>query len=78
MVPLAVTSTRGWVTRLGRRWIALHALVYVTALAGIVHFTWSRKADLYAPTLYGFVLAVLLAARLVGKRRPLVGRGQLG
>ncbi len=78
MVPLVVTSTRGWVKRLGRQWVALHALVYVTALAGIVHFTWSQKADLYTPTMYGCVLAVLLAARLVPKRRPLVGRGQPG
>jgi methionine sulfoxide reductase heme-binding subunit len=65
MVPLAVTSTRGWIRRLGRRWNALHALVYVTALAGVVHFTWSQKADLTLPTRYAIVLAVLLAARLV-------------
>ena len=78
MVPLAVTSTGGWVRRLGRRWVALHALVYVTALAGIAHFTWSQKADFDTPTAYGLVLAVLLAARLVPKRRPLVGRGQPG
>jgi len=78
MVPLAVTSTRGWVQWFGRRWVALHALVYVTALAAIVHFTWSQKADLSTPTTYGLVLAVLLAARLVPKRRPLVGRGQPG
>lgn len=78
MVPLAVTSTRGWVKRLGRKWFATHALVYVGALAGIVHFTWSQKADVSTPTLYGLVLAALLAARLVPKRRPLVGRGQPG
>ena len=78
MVPLVVTSTRGWEKRLGRRWVALHSLAYVTALAGIVHFTWSQKADLHTPTMYGFVLAVLLAARLVPKRRPPVGRGRPG
>jgi sulfoxide reductase heme-binding subunit YedZ len=65
MVPLAITSTRGWIRRLGRRWTALHALIYVTALAGVVHFTWSQKADLTRPTRYAAVLAVLLGARLV-------------
>lgn len=65
LLPLAVTSTRGWIRRLGKRWTALHALVYVTALAGVVHFTWSQKADLTLPTRYGVVLAILLAVRLV-------------
>jgi sulfoxide reductase heme-binding subunit YedZ len=78
MVPLVVTSTRGWVKRLGRRWVALHSLAYVAALAGVVHFTWSQKADIHTPTMYGLVLAVLLAARLAPKRRPLVGPGRPG
>jgi sulfoxide reductase heme-binding subunit YedZ len=65
LVPLAVTSTKGWVRRLGRRWVPLHALIYVTALAGIVHFTWSQKKDITRPTRYGVVLVVLLGARLV-------------
>ena len=69
MVPLALTSTRGWVKRLGRRWVTLHALIYVTALAGIVHFTWSQKADVTRPRLYGAVLVILLASRL-----PLLSR----
>jgi sulfoxide reductase heme-binding subunit YedZ len=67
MVPLAVTSTRGWVRRLGKRWVSLHALLYVTALAGIVHFTWSQKKDITRPTRYAAVLVVLLGARLVPK-----------
>ena len=73
MVPLAVTSTRDWVRRLGKRWVSLHALLYVTALAGIVHFTWSQKKDITRPTRYAVVLVVLLGARLVPKgtfRRP--------
>jgi sulfoxide reductase heme-binding subunit YedZ len=52
------------VRRLGKHWTALHALVYVAALAGIVHFTWSQKRDLAKPTLYGVAVVVLLAARL--------------
>jgi sulfoxide reductase heme-binding subunit YedZ len=65
LIPLAVTSTRGWVRRLGKRWVSLHALLYVTALAGIVHFTWSQKKDITRPTRYAAVLVVLLGARLV-------------
>lgn len=78
MVPLAVTSTRGWIRRLGRRWTALHALVYVTALAGIVHFTWSQKADLTLPTRYGLVLVGLLAVRLVPRGVFRRGRARVG
>ncbi len=65
LVPLAVTSTRGWVRRLGRRWVPLHALIYVTALAGIIHFTWSQKKDITRPTRYAVVISALLATRLV-------------
>ena len=67
MVPLAVTSTRGWVRRLGKRWVPLHALIYVVALAGVVHFTWSQKKDITRPTRNAVVLVVLLGARLVPK-----------
>jgi sulfoxide reductase heme-binding subunit YedZ len=63
MIPLALTSTGGWVKRFGGRWVTLHALVYVVALAGIVHFTWSQKADVTRPRLYGAAIVVLLAAR---------------
>jgi methionine sulfoxide reductase heme-binding subunit len=73
MIPLALTSTRGWVKRLGKRWVTLHALIYITALAGIVHFTWSQKADVTRPRLYGAVIVVLLAARLA-PRLPRVAR----
>jgi sulfoxide reductase heme-binding subunit YedZ len=75
MVPLALTSTRGWVKRLGRRWVTLHALVYVTALAGIVHFTWSQKADLTRPRLYGAAIVVLLGARFA-PRPPRAARSR--
>jgi sulfoxide reductase heme-binding subunit YedZ len=68
LVPLAVTSTRGWVRRLGKRWVPLHALIYIVALAAIVHFTWSQKKDITRPTRYAVVLVVLLGARLVPKR----------
>jgi methionine sulfoxide reductase heme-binding subunit len=82
MVPLALTSTRGWIRRLGgRRWQALHRLVYASAVAGVVHYYWLVKSDIRLPLLYGSLVAVLLLARVaLGLRsrwaaaRPPVGR----
>jgi sulfoxide reductase heme-binding subunit YedZ len=68
MIPLALTSTKGWIRRLAKKWVALHALVYLTALAGVVHFLWSLKADRLRPTVIGVVIVVLLALRLVPPR----------
>jgi methionine sulfoxide reductase heme-binding subunit len=65
MIPLAITSTTGWIRRLGgKRWAALHRLVYVTAIAGVVHYWWLVKSDVRRPMIYGAVVAVLLGARL--------------
>ena len=65
MVPLALTSTQAMVRRLGgRRWQALHRLVYVSACAGVVHYLWLVKADLRPPLVYAGVLALLLGFRL--------------
>jgi membrane protein implicated in regulation of membrane protease activity len=63
LVPLAVTSTRGWLRRLGARWQQLHRLVYPAAIAGCVHFWWQVKADWREPLVYAAVLAGLLAWR---------------
>lgn len=68
MVPLALTSTKGWIRRLGKRWTQLHSLVYLTALAGVVHFTWAVKADTAVATRFAVVLIVLLGVRLVPRR----------
>lgn len=65
MLPLAITSTTGWIRRLGgKRWQRLHRLIYLSATAGVVHFIWLVKADLRRPLTYGAILAVLLAYRL--------------
>jgi sulfoxide reductase heme-binding subunit YedZ len=71
LVPLAATSTRAAVRRLGRRWQALHRLVYVSAALGVLHFLWLVKAPaIRRPLTYGAVLALLLLLRLpVGRRR---------
>lgn len=69
LVPLALTSTRGWQRRLGRRWRSLHRLVYPAALLGALHFLWLVKADVREPLVYLGLLAVLLAARLPRRAR---------
>jgi sulfoxide reductase heme-binding subunit YedZ len=72
MLPLALTSTQGWIRRLGKRWQKLHRLIYVSALAGVVHFWWLVKADVRRPQIYAAVLTALLAYRALtwaAKRR---------
>jgi sulfoxide reductase heme-binding subunit YedZ len=65
LLPLAVTSTDGWVRRLGfPRWKALHRLAYAAALLGLVHFAWRIKADRLKPTLFAVAVGLLLLARL--------------
>ena len=70
MVPLAATSTAAMIRRLGKRWQHLHRLVYVAAIAGVIHFYWLVKADVTRPAQYGAVLALLLGFRLVSKWWP--------
>lgn len=65
LIPLAVTSTSGWIRRLGgKRWQKLHRLVYFAAGCGVVHFLWLVKADRRRPMAYGAVLGALLLFRL--------------
>ncbi len=64
MVPLAVTSTRGWQRRLGARWKQLHRLIYPIGVLAVLHYLWLVKADLLEPAIYAAVLALLLAARM--------------
>jgi sulfoxide reductase heme-binding subunit YedZ len=66
MLPLALTSTTGWIRRLGgKRWQMLHRLIYFSAAAGVIHFIWLVKADLRRPLTYGAILIALLAYRLI-------------
>ena len=71
MIPLAVTSTKGWMKRLGKGWQKLHRLTYVIAVAGVVHFWWQVKADIRQPALFAVILLILFALRL--KRKSLAG-----
>jgi sulfoxide reductase heme-binding subunit YedZ len=66
MIPLALTSTNGWIRRLGgKRWQMLHRLIYFSAAAGVIHYIWLVKADLRKPMEYAFVLGALLLYRVV-------------
>ncbi len=66
MIPLAITSTKGWIRRMGgKRWQLLHRLVYVTGVAVVVHYYWLVKSDIRLPLLYGSLVAILLAYRAV-------------
>jgi sulfoxide reductase heme-binding subunit YedZ len=66
LIPLAITSTAGWIRRLGgERWQALHRLIYAAAIAGVIHYIWLVKKDTRVPLEYGAVLAVLLGYRVV-------------
>jgi len=69
LVPLAVTSTRGWIRRLGKRWQRLHRLSYVAASLGVLHFYWKVKADTFWPLVAAVTLAGLFAVRLAYRRK---------
>jgi sulfoxide reductase heme-binding subunit YedZ len=64
LIPLAVTSTKGWVRRLGgKRWRRLHQLIYPAAVGGVLHYLWLVKRDVRTPLWFAAALAVLLAVR---------------
>lgn len=71
LIPLAATSTKGWIRRLGRRWTKLHRLVYVAGLLGVLHFYWKVKADTREPLVFALLLLVLLMLRLPMVRRKI-------
>lgn len=64
MIPLALTSTKGWIRRLGRRWQVLHRLIYLAAVAGAVHYLWKVKVIAGSPVYYAGIVAALLAFRV--------------
>lgn len=65
MLPLAITSTKGWIRRMGgRRWQLLHRLVYFSAIAAVIHYYWLVKSDIRLPVLYGAIVGILLLYRV--------------
>ncbi len=69
MVPLAVTSTKGWIRRLGKRWQRLHRLAYVSAGLGVLHYFWKVKGDTFWPLAAALTLAGLFAVRVAYRKR---------
>lgn len=72
LLPLAITSTQGWIRRLGRNWGRLHKLVYAAGVLAVLHFWWLVKSDIREPALYAAILALLLGWRAwkwMSKRR---------
>jgi sulfoxide reductase heme-binding subunit YedZ len=81
MIPLAVTSTAGWIRRLGGKgWQKLHRLIYITAIAGVIHYYWLVKSDIRLPVFYGFLVAIELTSRAMvrkpAKKTVAVERGR--
>jgi sulfoxide reductase heme-binding subunit YedZ len=75
LLPLAITSTAGWIRRLGgKRWQMLHRAIYFAAVAGVIHYYWKVKSDVRLPLFYGALVAILLLWRLADwyfkRRRP--------
>jgi sulfoxide reductase heme-binding subunit YedZ len=73
MIPLAITSTKGWIRRLGRKWQVLHRLIYLSGIAACLHFIWKVKVAIGEPVYYAVILAGLLAFRIVWRFRPAGG-----
>ena len=66
ILPLALTSTAGWIRRLGgKNWQRLHRLIYVSAVCGVVHYWWLVKADIQRPQRYGVIVGLLLTYRVI-------------
>lgn len=65
LIPLAATSTRWAIRRLGKRWQALHRLIYLSATAGVIHYIWLVKKDVRVPEIYAAILAALLLYRII-------------
>lgn len=70
LVPLAVTSTTGWIRRLGRHWARLHTLVYAIGVLAVLHFWWLVKSDIGEPALYAGLVALLLGWRIWKRWQP--------
>lgn len=78
LIPLAVTSNKRMMRRLGRHWQPLHRLIYLIAAAGVIHYWWLVKRDITQPAIYGLILALLLGYRLgVWWRARRAGRTQV-
>ena len=72
LLPLAITSTKGWMRRLGKKWKQLHRLIYLAGILVIIHFVWLVKSDIREPLAYGAMIVLLLFLRLTPIKKALV------
>jgi sulfoxide reductase heme-binding subunit YedZ len=72
LLPLAITSTKGWIRRLGKKWKQLHRLVYLAAIFAVLHFWWLVKADYTEPLIFSIILGGLLIIRVPAVKRQLL------
>lgn len=69
LLPLAITSTKGWMRRLGKKWKQLHNLIYLAGILVVIHYVWLVKTDIRVPLLYGLLVVLLLILRVPAVRK---------
>lgn len=74
LLPLAVTSTKGWIRRLGKNWTRLHKAVYLAMAAALLHYVWGQKADIRDPLIVAGIVVVLFGVRLAVWARKRAGK----
>ena len=72
LIPLAITSTKGWQRRLGKTWKKMHKWVYLAGILVIIHYVWVQKSDIRQPLIWGAILGLLLVLRIPTVRRHVV------
>lgn len=77
LIPLAITSTKNMMKRLGRRWQQLHRLIYPIALLGCLHYLWLVKSDIREPFVYLVIFTMLMAARINSHAKPTIAPSKL-
>ena len=73
LLPLAITSTKGWKARLGKKWRRLHQFVYLAGILAVIHYVWLVKSDIREPLVYGGILVLLLILRVSTVRKKITG-----
>ena len=71
LIPLAITSTKGWMRRLGKRWKKLHQLVYIAGILAVFHYVWVVKSDYREPIAWGILLGFFLVVRIPKVRKQI-------
>jgi sulfoxide reductase heme-binding subunit YedZ len=73
LLPMAITSTKGWQKRLGKRWKSLHKWVYLAGVLAVIHYVWLVKSDIREPLVYGAIVGILLILRIPAVKKKVSG-----